>query len=479
MDEQLLNDVADRLAKGQGPGRIRTELLDKGFSETDIDAALRDQARTPSDERDRQDKRNSRLFTTREIVDRIGYGTVAPQFINILFYQTGAGLFLLGLFNGLKTVISLLFTSVLQEYSKVHRVSKNAISASGILFGFSFLFMAFAVHIRAVWLFAAGMLLAAVGVVTYGDLYNRFVGETLRREKMGWLLLRLGQYGVLVTMLAMLLSGWLIDRFPDTGAKIALSFLGLQFSISLIGYLLSFEITAFAFIISSYLLSFVKERREERSYPLAKFIREHYASLRTLLKDLLKNRYIALLFAATAITGLLEVLGNAYYGLFIYRRFYDYALGGFLNVAFIMGIAILASFTGPWFTRKLQRSIGLSPMLVFGTLLTAILPLTLVFNANIVAVAFAFAFAVIGGAIVGFAQGLLARKLMDEATRKRYFMGLGMLLALPYLILVPLGAWFAYLAGMPALFLAVGLGLAIVVAPLYFVLVALASKERL
>ncbi len=476
MDEKLREEVVARLGRNESPGRIRTALVEQGFAEQDIDDTIRGEAGAHLASRDKGDRRNSRLFAAREFLDRLGFGAAAPQFINILFYQTGATLFLLGLFNGLRTVLSMLLTAVLQEYTKLHRVSKNTIAGAGIIFGFSFLLMAFALRMRMVWLFALGMLLAGVGVVTYGDLYNKFVRETLRREKMGGILMRLLQYGVLLTMLAMLLSGWIIDRFPE-GTAASFRLLGMTFRP--VGYLLAFEITAFAFILSGYLLSLISERREERRYRFGRFVSEHYAALRKHLKTITGNRYLILLAVATIVTGLLETLGQSYYGLFIFQRFRFLAFGGFLNVAVLYGLAIMTSFTGPWFTKRLHKAIGLSPMLVFGTLLLAILPFTLVYNANIAAVGFALIFSVIGGAILGVAQGLLARKLMDEETRKRYFMGLGVMVALPYLVLLPLGSWFTQAAGMQALFLAIGVGLVVVVMPLYFILVALANKERL
>lgn len=475
MEKRLEEEVQRRFKEHESPARIRAALIDGGYPEHEVDEALKEQTNRRLDGLDSRDRRNSRLFAAREFIDRFGYGAAAPQFINILFSFTGASLFLIGLFNGLRTVVSMLITSVLQEYARVHRVSKGLISAAGVLFGFSFFLMAFSVLAGNPWLFAAAMLTGAVGVVAYGDLYNKFVLETLRREKMGGVLRRMGQYGILVTMAATLLSGWLIDRFPIGGPEMSL----LGFSFTPIGYVLSFEITAFAFIISSYLFSFVREEREERKHPLWAFVKSHCGALRRHVKGLMKDRYVALLVIATAVTGLLEVLGQSYYGIFIYQEFRHQFLGGFLNVAAILAIAILASFIGPWFTRKLQRAIGLTPMLVFGSLLIAILPFTLVFNPNLAAVAVAFACSVIGGAIVGYAQGLLARKLMGEETRKQYFMSLGILLAPSYLILMPLGAWFAHAVGMEQLFFAVALGLVVVVMPLYFLLVAMANKERL
>ncbi len=476
MDEKLREEVRLRLSRRESPTRIRAELLQAGYGEEDVEGSLREVADSHLQEREAGDRRNSRILAAREVIDRVGYGAASPQFVNILFWMSGAGLFLIGLVNGLRAVLTLLITAVTQEYARVHKVGRDVIVAAGVLFGFSFLLMAFAVRTRNPWLFAGAMLLAALGVVTYGDLYQKLVIETIRREKMGGFLRRMGQYGILITMVSMLASGWLIDAFPETRG-LTFSLWGLTFTP--LGYLLSFWLTAFAFIISGYLLSLLRVRREERSYRLGRFIREHCAALAANARSLAAKRYVLLLILATAITGLLEVLGQSYYGLFLYRTFKGAALGGFLNVALLYSIAILASFTGPWFTRRLQRAIGLSPMLVFGTLLTAILPLTLAINPHFLSAAVALVCSVIGGAIVGVAQGLLARKLMDEATRRRYFMSLGLLVSGPYLLLVPLGAFLAASLGLEALFLIVGLGLAVVVAPLYFLLVALANKERL
>lgn len=476
MDAKLQEEVKERLARNESPNLLRASLIDGGYAEADIEEVLKSVSTTHLDQRDSRDRHNSRILAVREFIDRIGYGAAAPQFINILFYQTGAGLFLLGLFNGLRTIISMLLSAVLQEYSRKHKVSKDVIRWAGVLFGFSFLLMAFAVRARIVWVYAAAILLAGVGVVTYGDLYNKLLFETIRREKMGKVLAKMAQYGVLITTMAMLLSGWIIDRFPET-AKASFTLFGMTFQP--IGYLLAFEITAFAFIISGMLLHYVKEQREERTYPFRKFIVEHFSLLKKYTGGFLKQKYLALLVVATMISGLLEVLGQSYYGLYIYHEFRYIAFGGFLNVAVIYGIAIITSFTGPWFTKRLQKSIGLSPMLVFGTLLLAILPFTLVYNANLISVALALLLGVIGGAIIGVAQGLLVRKLMNEETRRRYFMSLGLIVTIPYLILIPVGSWVAATFGMTTLFLLIGLGLVVVVAPLYFILVAMANKERL
>ncbi|MBR9692525.1 MFS transporter [Candidatus Woesearchaeota archaeon] len=472
MDEKLREEIQKRLALKENPAKMRTELVQSGYAEHEVDAALKSEADHHVHVQDSKDKHNSRILALREFIDRFGYGAASPQFINILFYVTGAGIFTLGILNGIRAVLSMLISSVMQEYSRVHKVGKNVISAAGIIFGFSFLIMAFAIRARVVWLYAVGMLIASLGVVTYGDLYQKLVFETIRREKMGGILKRMGQYGVLITMVSMLISGWVIERFPETGSY---TFNLFGMTITPIGYLLSFEITAFAFIISGYLLSMLKGHRAERKYSFGRFVREHYSSLRGHVGSCFKNKYITFLILATLITGLLEVLGQSYYGLFIWKEFGR----SYITVAVLYAIAIMISFIGPWFTKLLQRSIGLSPMLVFGTLLTAILPFALVYNPHLFAVGAALICSVLGAAIIGVAQGLLARKLMSEEQRKKYFMSLGLIVAIPYLLLIPVGAWFAHTYTLEHLFLAIGVGLALVVAPLYLILVAMASKQRL
>ena len=83
---------------------------------------------------------------------------------------------------------------------------------------------------------------------------------------------------------------------------------------------------------------------------------------------------------ATVITTVLQIVGNSYYGIFIYQEFKEQFLGGFLNVALIFVIALLASISGSLLTKRFSKSLGEAPMLVFGTLLIALLPLTMFFK---------------------------------------------------------------------------------------------------
>jgi len=472
MNKELEDKVRQALEKGRSVDDIRTELLSQGFLEEEVIETIQD---IKGPEQSREDKSNNHLLAAKEIFDRIGYGFSSVQFINILFYLTGAGFFLIGIINGLKTILSLLISSFLQEYAKVKNISKKLMSKAGILFGISFLFIALAVVIKSLPLFSIALLIGSVGVVTYGDLYNRLVEQTLKKEKKSKFLMRISHYGVLITCISLLLSGYLFDKFPIFNAqKVAL----FGKSLPLFGYLIAFEITAIAFILSGYVLQYIKDKKIEKQ-KIQGFLREYWLRIRLEAKEFLRNKYLVILLIASSITGLVQILGNSYYGIYIYRQFNFMALGGFLNVAIIFAFAIIVSFLGPAFSKYLNKKVGLAPTLVFGTVLLAIMPLVAVYNPHFMNISVANALSVLGAAILGMSQGLLIRKLLSEEQRKLYFAALSIAVIIPFIILIPVGAWIAQAYGLLVLFQILALILLIIVAPIYFILVLMANKLRL
>jgi MFS family permease len=128
-------------------------------------------------------------------------------------------------------------------------------------------------------------------------------------------------------------------------------------------------------------------------------------------------------------------------------------------------------------TKKFSKSLGEAPMLVFGTLLVALLPLTLYLNPNLYAIGLATALSVIGGAVVGVAQGLIAERLMDDKEINSYFTTLGFISIIPTLVLVIIGAIIAQTYTLQTLFLILGIILAAIVMPIYFILVLIIDAE--
>ena len=472
MDNELMNEVKKAFAEGRTVDNVRTKLVSQGFIEEDIIDAIQ---KIKGAERTKDEKKNIRLFTLKEIFDRMGYGFASVQFINILFYLTGAGFFLIGIINGLKTVLSLIISSFLQEYSKLRNISKKFMSKAGILFGVSFLFIAMAVVIKSLPLFAVALLAGSIGIVTYGDLYNQLVEQTLKKEKMSKFLLRISHYGVMITGVSLLLAGYLFDKLPMFNATRIFLF-GKSFPIY--GYLIAFEITAIAFILSGYVLHYIKEKKIENE-KIKGFISDYYYQIKEQTRRFLRNKYLLILLFASSITGLVQILGNSYYGIYIYKEFNFIGFGGFMNVAVIFTFAIVVSFLGPAFSKYLNKKVGLAPTLVFGTLLLAMMPLVSAYNPNFMSVSIANALSVLGAAILGMGQGLLVRKILPEIQRKLYFAALSIAVIVPFIILIPIGSWIAEVSSLVLLFKILALILLLLAAPIYFVLVLMANKLRL
>lgn len=467
-----MEKVRQAFEQGKAVDDVKAELVSQGFLEEEVIEAIQ---KVRGAERSKDEKENIKLLTFKEVLDRVGYGFASVQFINILFYLTGAGFFLIGVINGLKAILSLIISSFLQEYSKIKAVSKKFMSKAGILFGISFLFIAMAIVIKSVPLFAVALLAGSIGVVTYGDLYNKLVEQTLKKEKMSKFLLRISHYGVLITGISLLIAGYLFDKFPMINATKVVLF---GKSLPIYGYLIAFEITAIAFILSGYVLHYIKEKKLE-TQKIKGFVSDYYYKIREQTKGFVKNKYLLTLLLASSITGLVLILGNSYYGIFIYNKFRFMAFGGFMNIAVIFTFAIIVSFLGPAFSKYLNKKVGLAPTLVFGTLLLAMMPLVAAYNPHFMSISIANALSVLGAAILGMSQGLLVRKLLTEAQRKLYFAALSIAVVIPFIILIPIGSWVAQAYGLVVLFKILALILLVLAAPIYFILVIFASKLRL
>ncbi len=470
MPDELLEQVERDITNNVSPERIREKFLEQGYGQEEIDKAIT-QVRDRQDHAKRsREEQARRALTKKEIADRIGYGFVPHQFINILFYLIGAGYFSVGVVNGAKNVISAVLSNIAQSYSDENPAKNYFISVSGYIFGFSFLGMAAAIILESPLLFACFLLLGSVGVASHGDLYDRFVKEHLSRDRMNTFLTKVGNLGVLITAASMLLSGYILEAFPWTGEQ-TVELFGSVYPVY--GYLISFEITAFAFILSGYFVSRIDTEDTEHT----EFLAEYWEKLQLHLSTFLRNKKLFLLIVTSIIAGFVQGLGNSYYGIFIYENFTNVGLGGFLNVGAVFFIAVVTSLFGPSFSRFMQETTGLAPTLVFGTLLTAMMPFILVYNPQLWAIGAAAALTVLGSSILGTSQGLLARELLHESERKVYFSAVSVAAVIPYVVLYPLGSWYAAAEGLQALFKILGFSLILLVVPIYVVLVFMSDDE--
>ena len=452
------------------------ELTERSYISSDIEKAISTYSKETQANKRNIESEKIKKFFFKEFFDRISYGFSSQQFINILFSQTGASYFIIGIINGLRVILNIIIASFLDEYSKVRQISKRFIGTTGVIFGFSFIFMAMARFLHSVPLFAAALLIGSIGAVSYGELYQRLFRDTLKKER-SRLLRNITQYGLVITGVSILLAGFLMDKFPAIGTPILL--FGFKFRV--FGYLIAFEIAAISSIISGYVLSFIKEKQIkiiEKKAPLTQ-LKIQFNNIKENLSVFVKNKVILILFVASIITGFVQTLGNSYYGIYIYETFKYGYFKGFTNVAVIFLIAIMTSFFAPFIARKNAKEYGKFPMLVFGTLLMAIMPFTYYYNPNLVSISIGTLIGFIGAAIIGVSHGLLVIDIMSENERKIYFSTYSILITIPYLIMIPIGAYVAQIYGLRTLFLLLGLILSLVVVPLYFLIIVMHKKEKI
>ncbi|MEM4710554.1 MAG: hypothetical protein QXL18_01260 [Candidatus Woesearchaeota archaeon] len=472
----LRDEIKRELEKNHSIVEIKNSLIRRGYLEEDVDEILNESIKNKGVERSKNDK----IFAIKEFLDRIAYGFSSQQFINILFMFAGASLFLIGFINALKNAVVTLLSGAIREYSKIKYVSKRTISSSGIIYGFSFFGISIGLVIKNPYVFAFSLLLGSLGIIAHGDLFLEYSKLLLKHEKRSLFLKFISYFGIIITAVSLFLAAFFMDLVPVNGMLINLSFLGFPDVVfKIFGYLIVFEITAILFIISGYILSMINETElvMTGNFHFVSFLKSYVKSTTESYKVFSKNKKVYLLTIATILTTVLQIVGNSYYGIFIYERFKTQFLGGFLNVAVVFVFALLASFLGTIFTKSFSKSLGEAPMLVFGTLLIALMPLTLYFNPKLYSISLAAALSVIGGVIVGIAQSLLAERLLDESELKVFFSSLGFVSIIPILAIGFLGSLIAQLLGLQQLFLYIGIALSLVVMPIYFVIVLIVDAE--
>ena len=422
-------------------------------------------------------KRNEKLLKRKFYLDKIGYGFTSTQFLNILFSFTGASFLLIGLTNGLKSFFNTFISTFIKEITQKREIKKSKISLAGLIFGFSFLILALAVTIKSPILFATTLLIGGIAVTIYGELFNNFLNKYSKKGKITRLSSTSTFKGFLLVAISIILAAGIIDLTFLDGETITINILGRTITQNIYGYLLTFEITAFAFIASSYIFSKVKIKQEEILRAID--YKAHYRKLMKKSRTFLKNKYLLVMTATMLIVSIFQSLINSFTGIYVYTHLKNAWFGGFMNIAIMYSAALLIAILGPIITSKLNKNIGVVPMFVFGTLLMAVLPLTIVFNPFYYpAMVAANVLSVLGAALIGSAQGILAAKVLSLEDRQNFYSSAGFLSLIPFIIGVGILSYIANNFGLIYLFKVLGFGIIILGVPLYFLIVLWASNER-
>lgn len=406
-------------------------------------------------------------FLFKEFLDRFGTGVGSIQFINILLMQTGASFFLIGILNGLWTIISSAIAAVIKDLKKI---STKTIGMLGVIFGLSFLFMAIGRMLHSVILFSVAMMVSAVVITIHGENYKKLINASIEYKNRGFILGNISKFGTILIVSAIFIGAFLMDRFPETGSTIKI--FGVQFFVY--GYFLAFELTAISFILGGYAVSFLPKETIKEKIELN--LKTYFIHTSVQVKKFFNNKIILTLFIGNTITSVVQTVGFAYYGLFIYESFKYSGFGGFFNVAMIYSLAILTSLFGTTIARLLSSRYGNSPTLVFGTALMAIMPLTFFYNPNLISISMGTIASIIGACAVGIATGAIIKDQIQELHRDRYYSTFSLIVTIPYIISVPILSYIANAYDLRILFLVLSITLLCLVSPLYFTM--LLRKEK-
>jgi hypothetical protein len=419
-------------------------------------------------------KKNNIFIKYKILVDKLGAGFSSIQFLNILFSYTGASILMIGIVNALKSATNTVTSSIVKRQVAKGKFSTDLMIVSGIFFGFSFLFIALGISLKWKWLFALSLLLGSIFFVIHGDMFQIFLNKYLKKLKPGLFAERTTFIGIVVMAIALFLSAWLLESISFAGQYFTFPIIGTSLYF---GYLISFEIAAFAYILSSYLFMRIKIILVSFREPESGEFRGYFLELFDNAKKYFKNKYLFTLTLATVFVGVFQAIMNAFVGIHVYNEYSNIFLGGFLNVGFMLSLALLVVLIGPTITGKMNRNLGVVPLFVFGTLLMAILPLTLYYNAYFPAIVAANMLSVLGAAMIGSGHNLVSVRLLNEKDRGAYYTSSGMIVLVPFVIIVSLLSLFASKHGLLELFKYMGFGVIVCLLPIYLMIVIWISKR--
>ncbi len=414
-------------------------------------------------------KKNNLLIKYKILLDKLGAGFSSIQFLNILLSFTGISYFIIGIVNAAKSAINTITSSVVKKQVERGKFSTDVMIVSGIFFGLSFFIIAVGIAFGLKWAFIFGLLIGGFFFVIHGDMFQIFLNKYLRKLKPGLFAEKTTLVGVILMAISLLLSAWLLEKIPVTGRQITFPLLG---KVTSYGYVLSFEIAAVAFILSAYLFMIINIKLVSFKEIESSETRGYFSDLIFNAKKYFKNKYLFTLTFATMFLGVFQAVMNAFLGIYIYNKYNDIFLGGFLNVGFMLALALLVVLIGPAVTERMNKNLGVAPLFVFGTLLMAILPLTLYYNSYFPAVVVANMLSILGAAMIGAGHNLVSVRLLNEKDRESYYTFSGLFALIPFIVIVLLLSALAEKNGdLLQLFKYLGFGIIVCLLPIYFLFV--------
>jgi len=475
----MIDKKAVEIAKGKLSEIMDSEvafqiLIQKGYLPHDAQIAI-EEALTQIKKENKQEilRRRLGLFSI-EFFDRVGFGLSSIQYTNIFFFLFGINLFMVGLVHGLNLFLQLIVSFLFEGKRKLKSKSLSLLTKFvGIMFLMAMAF--FSLDGNRVGLLLSFLAYSSF-ILVYSTKYSKVSYLLLNNEKRGFFTRNIALTGLFFTAIGLFFSAWVLDYF--------------SFSENLFGQILFFGYninppatiyfsSALMLFISGVIMSFLKSRPEEDNLATRiGFLEKVGLAIKT-LKEIFSDKKLLILSLGSIISFIANILINAYLGIFIYTSLSNTGFGAFRNVAIIFIIALFSSILGPYIVRSNSRLIGKLPLLIFGTLLSAILPFAVYFNRGLMSLAIATLLGILGASIAESAFGMAFMDMISSEKRKAYFKSLSLIVSIPSVIFVVLGAFVAHFFGIQILFIALSILLALVVVPMYFGLLIIESKRKI
>lgn len=392
--------------------------------------------------------KNINKFVVKECLEKIGFGLGSSQFINILFMQTGASYFLLGLINGLRVVFGNLTYYLIEKYKHRH-INKLSVSISGIVFGFSFLLIGISIFVKSVILFSIAIIIGSIFIVIYGESINLILMRKNIVEKVA-------RYGLIITTISLFFAAFMMDMFSIEGKYVVIDILGKGYSFEIYGYLLVFEVAAIVFIVAGYILSKLKLKEIETS-------NVNNADFGYFFK----NKFLLTLIITNIVTAIVQTVGYTYYGVFIYHNFMNSYFHGFMNVAVVFLISVFTSLIGYVITKLNTKVYKKMSMLIFGLMMVLVMPICyFLFGNDLSILTMATIVGVIGSSAVGVTNSMLAIELINHELRQAYFSFINMVTIPVFLVVIPIFSAISQFFGLNVLFLSLSIMMAVLIVSL-------------
>ncbi|MBI3033594.1 hypothetical protein HYY72_00345 [Candidatus Woesearchaeota archaeon] len=377
----------------------------------------------------------------KETLDYAGFSLTSPQFMNVFLFISGASIFLIGIVNAARVFLNTISAGLAERMNP----SRITILFAGLLLSATLLAMIFAISssnplILAGTLLASGMIIAIMGTFRQSEPASKNEPKIAHRAL----------YNSAIGSAILLITGLALDRVSS-------------------GYSLVLSAAALVFLIST-ILKMLMPSKSEMKKTLGS-VKEGLGFLR----ESSKNPFLLILLINMVIITSAQIASNSFYGVFIYNNFFITGIGGFANIAIIFSIAIIASLIGPKISLINFKEIGNFPLLVFGTAISSITPLSYVFSPNLASIGAATFLGMIGGAISGVSLGLYIGSRLQGELRQKYY-SIMAYATVPSAMIASLIAYIGQSMGLVFIFLTSGIML--IAASMVFFIMVLLYKER-